>query len=89
MPIPVSFDTCESERGRVCADGFPELFFLAFFVLKAQELGLAVTTSDSPAVMADFSRGRGITFPLLSDPGSRTIKVLRHPQHRGGSGHEQ
>lgn len=42
--------------------------------LKAQGLGLAVITYDSPAVMADFSRRRGITLPLLSDPGSQTIK---------------
>lgn len=42
--------------------------------LKAKGLGLAVITYDSPAVLADFSTRRGITFPLLSDPGSRTIK---------------
>jgi peroxiredoxin Q/BCP len=42
--------------------------------LKAQGLGLAVVTYDSPAVLADFSRRRGITFPLLSDAGSATIK---------------
>jgi peroxiredoxin len=43
--------------------------------LKAQGLGLAVITYDSPAIMADFGRRRGITFPLLSDPGSQTIKA--------------
>jgi peroxiredoxin len=42
--------------------------------LKARGLGLAVITYDSLAVLQDFSRRRGITFPLLSDPGSRTIK---------------
>ena len=42
--------------------------------LKAQGLGLAVITYDSTAVMADFGARRGITFPLLSDPGSRTIR---------------
>jgi peroxiredoxin Q/BCP len=42
--------------------------------LQAQGLGLAVITYDSPAVLADFARRRGITFPLLSDPGSQTIK---------------
>jgi peroxiredoxin len=42
--------------------------------LKVQGLGLAVITYDSPAIMADFSRRRSITFPLLSDPGSQTIK---------------
>jgi peroxiredoxin len=43
--------------------------------LKAQGLGLAVITYDPPAVTADFARRRGITFPLLSDPGSQTIKA--------------
>jgi peroxiredoxin Q/BCP len=43
--------------------------------LEAQGLGLAVITYDSPAVMADFARRRGITFPLLSDSGSQTIKA--------------
>ena len=43
--------------------------------LKEKGLGLAVITYDSPAVMADFSGRRGITFPLLSDSGSQTIKA--------------
>jgi peroxiredoxin len=43
--------------------------------LNAQGLGLAIITYDSPAILADFSRRRGITFPLLSDPGSQTIKA--------------
>jgi AhpC/TSA family/Disulphide bond corrector protein DsbC len=43
--------------------------------LKAQGLGLAVVTYDPPAILADFIRRRGITFPLLSDPGSETIKA--------------
>lgn len=38
-------------------------------------LGLAAITYDSPAVLADFSRRRGITFPLLSDAGSGTIRA--------------
>ena len=38
--------------------------------LRDQGLGLAVITYDSPAIIADFSRRRGITFPLLSDAGS-------------------
>jgi peroxiredoxin len=42
--------------------------------LNAQGLGLAVITYDSPAVMGDFARRRGITFPLLSDAGSQAIK---------------
>jgi hypothetical protein len=36
---------------------------------------LAVITYDSPAILADFGRRRSITFPLLSDPGSQTIKA--------------
>jgi peroxiredoxin len=44
-------------------------------VLRAQGLGLAVITYDSTAVLADFAKRRGITFPLLSDPGSATIKT--------------
>jgi peroxiredoxin len=43
--------------------------------LKTQGLGLAVITYDSPAILADFIGRRGITFPLLSDPGSQTIKA--------------
>ena len=42
--------------------------------LRAKGLGLAAITYDSPAIMRDFTRRRGITFPLLSDPGSRTIR---------------
>jgi peroxiredoxin Q/BCP len=43
--------------------------------LKARGLGLAIITYDSPAVLADFSTRRGITYPLLADPGSSTIKT--------------
>jgi len=43
--------------------------------LRQKGLGLAVMTYDSPAVLADFARRRGITFPLLSDTGSATIKA--------------
>ena len=42
--------------------------------LKREGLSLAGVSYDSVAVLADFSRRRGITFPLLSDPGSATIK---------------
>lgn len=44
--------------------------------LKAKGLGLAVVTYDSPAVLADFAGRRRITFPLLSDPASETIKAF-------------
>jgi peroxiredoxin len=37
-------------------------------------IGLAAVSYDSVAVLADFSKRRGITFPLLSDAGSATIK---------------
>jgi hypothetical protein len=37
-------------------------------------MGLAAISYDPVAVLADFSRRRGITFPLLSDSGSETIK---------------
>ena len=42
--------------------------------LRKRGLGLAVVTYDSVAVLADFSARRAITFPLLSDSGSATIK---------------
>ena len=42
--------------------------------LKRQGLGIAAISYDSVAVLSDFSARRGITFPLLSDPGSITIK---------------
>jgi hypothetical protein len=37
-------------------------------------LGLAAISYDPVPVLADFSARRGITLPLLSDPGSNTIK---------------
>jgi peroxiredoxin len=42
--------------------------------LTRQGLGLAGVSYDPVAVLSDFSARRGITFPLLSDPGSSTIK---------------
>ncbi len=42
--------------------------------LQSKGLGLAVITYDPPEILASFSAQRGITFPLLSDPGSATIK---------------
>ena len=38
-------------------------------------LGLIAISYDPVSVLADFSRRRGITFPLLSDAGSETIKT--------------
>ena len=37
-------------------------------------MGLAAISYDPVSTLADFSMRRGITFPLLSDPGSETIK---------------
>ena len=37
-------------------------------------LGLAAISYDPREVTADFARRRGITFPLLSDPGSKVIR---------------
>jgi hypothetical protein len=37
-------------------------------------MGLAAISYDAVPVLADFSARRGITFPLLSDAGSDTIK---------------
>ena len=42
--------------------------------LKDKGLGLAVISYDPPEILAAFSKQRGITFPLLSDVGSDTIK---------------
>lgn len=43
--------------------------------LKAQGLGLAFITYDPPAITADFTRRRRITYPILFDNGSRTIRA--------------
>ena len=45
--------------------------------LKRQGLSLAAVSYDPVAVLADFSKRRGIRFPLLSDSGSATIKRYR------------
>jgi peroxiredoxin len=42
--------------------------------LTAKGLGIAVISYDAPDVMAAFSRQRGITYPMLADVGSVTIK---------------
>jgi peroxiredoxin len=42
--------------------------------LQAQGLGLATISYDAPEVIANFVRQQGITFPMLSDQGSATIK---------------
>jgi peroxiredoxin len=42
--------------------------------LQAQGLGLATISYDSREVLAAFAKQHGITYPMLSDPGSATIK---------------
>jgi peroxiredoxin len=42
--------------------------------VRKQGLGLAAISYDPPEILSAFSRQRGITFPLLSDTGSETIK---------------
>jgi peroxiredoxin len=42
--------------------------------LRDQGLGLAAISYDSPEIIAAFSRQHGITYPMLSDAGSATIK---------------
>ena len=42
--------------------------------IQRQGLGLAVISYDPPEILNAFSKQRGITFPLLSDVGSATIK---------------
>jgi len=42
--------------------------------LRKNGTGLAVISYDSQQVLADFSKRQGITYPLLSDVGSATIR---------------
>ena len=42
--------------------------------LRKNGIGLAVISYDPPQILADFSKRQGITYPLLSDVGSATIK---------------
>jgi peroxiredoxin len=43
--------------------------------LRKAGIGVAAISYDPVPVLADFSKRRGITFPLLSDVGSATIKA--------------
>lgn len=42
--------------------------------IRKQGLGLAAISYDSPAVLRNFADRKHITFPLLSDPGSKIIR---------------
>jgi hypothetical protein len=44
--------------------------------IRAQGLGVAAISYDSPAVLKEFAERRGITFPLLSDEASSTIRAF-------------
>ena len=51
-----------------------------------QGLGLAAISYDSPETLKLFSRTRGITFPLIADPGSAMIRaygILNQTVERG------
>ena len=39
-------------------------------------MGMAAVTYDSVAALQDFARKQAISMPLLSDPGSQTIKAF-------------
>ena len=41
-----------------------------------QGLAIAAISYDSVAILADFAKRKGITFPMLSDPQSTTIKAF-------------
>jgi hypothetical protein len=45
--------------------------------LQKKGIGLAAISYDPPATLKAFAEARGITFPLLSDTGSATIKAYR------------
>ena len=42
--------------------------------IRKSGLSLAAISYDPVSTLSDFAKRRGITFPLLSDPGSETIK---------------
>src|SRR5262249_12116059 len=42
--------------------------------LRKRGLGVATISYDPPEILASFAKQRGITYPMLSDAGSATIK---------------
>lgn len=44
--------------------------------LARRDIGLVAISYDAPAVLREFAEAKGITFPLLSDAGSRVISEL-------------
>ena len=55
--------------------------------IKQQGLGLAAISYDSPETIRAFGEKHGITFPLLADPGSKTIDAwgIRNREAAGRS----
>jgi peroxiredoxin len=53
--------------------------------IEAAGVTLVAISYDSSDTIADFARRSNITFPLLSDPGSKTIDAygIRDPQGDG------
>ena len=54
--------------------------------IQKQGLGLVAISYDSPETLKKFADSRGITFPLISDPGSAIIKrygILNEQQEPG------
>ena len=43
---------------------------------RRQGVGIVAISYDSVAILADFTRRKGITFPMLSDPDSKIIKAF-------------
>ena len=55
--------------------------------LQARGIGVAVILYDPQETLRAFADGRGIEFPLLSDPGSETIRrydLLNRETEPGG-----
>ena len=44
--------------------------------IRRQGLAIAAISYDSVAILADFAKRKGITFPMLADPQSTTIKAF-------------
>ena len=55
--------------------------------LAGKGLALAGLSYDKPEILAEFSAAKGISYPLVSDTGSRMIDALglRDPQYEQGS----
>jgi hypothetical protein len=55
--------------------------------IRGQGLGLVAISYDSPEILKRFADSRGITFPLIGDPGSTIIRaygILNESEKPGG-----